>query len=72
MRAYAGAGRNMLFHPSVVRPLPLAVGDPRLRPGKFNQGVSRVKNGVKRVWYWLLSPGGNSNSPLKRQDGQIN
>ena len=34
-----------------------------LRGGKFNQGVSSVKNGVKRVWYWLLSAGGEQPQP---------
>jgi hypothetical protein len=51
--------------------LSLAVGDPRLRRGKFNQGVSSVKNLVKRVWYWLLSAGGEQQQPLKRQDAQL-
>jgi hypothetical protein len=53
-------------------PLSLAVGDPRLRRGKFNQGVSSLKNLVKRVCYWLLSAGGEQQQPLKRQDAQIN
>jgi hypothetical protein len=52
--------------------LPLAAGDPRPAGGKFNQGVYSVKNLVKRVWYWLLGVVGNSNSPMKRQDAQIN
>jgi hypothetical protein len=34
-----------------------------LRGGKFNQGVYSVKNLVKRVWYWLLSAGGEQQQP---------
>jgi hypothetical protein len=52
-------------------PLSLAVGDPRLRRGKFNQGVSSVKNGAKRVCCWLLSAGGEQQHPLKGQDAQL-
>jgi hypothetical protein len=52
------AGTCSFTHRWCGIPLSLAVGDPRLRRGKFNQGVSSVKNLVKRVWYWLLSAGG--------------
>jgi hypothetical protein len=65
------AGTCSFTHRWCGIPLSLAVGDPRLRRGKFNQGVSSVKNSVKRVWYWLLVLAGNSNSPLKRQDAQL-
>jgi hypothetical protein len=34
-----------------------------LRGGKFNHGVYSVKNGVKSVWYWLLSAGGEQQQP---------
>jgi hypothetical protein len=53
-------------------PLSLAVGDPRLRRGKFNQGVSSVKNSVKRVWYWLLSAGGKQQKPPEEARCSIN
>jgi hypothetical protein len=43
--------------------LSLAAGDPRPAGGKFNQGVYSVKNLVKRVWYWLLSAGGEQQKP---------
>jgi hypothetical protein len=43
-----------------------------LRGGKFNQGVYSVKYLVKRVWYWLLSAGGEQQQPVNRQDAQIN
>jgi hypothetical protein len=36
---------------------------PALRRGKFNQGVRSVKDGVKRVWYRLLSAGGEQQQP---------
>jgi hypothetical protein len=77
MKAYANeslrqlAGTCSFTHRWRGIPLSLAVGDPRLRRGKFNQDVSSVNNGVKHVWYWLLSAGGNGNSPLKRQDAQL-
>jgi len=65
------AGTCSFTHRWCEIPLSLAVGDPRLRRGKFNQGVSSVKNLVKRVWYWLLSAGGEQQQPLKRQDAQL-
>jgi hypothetical protein len=65
------AGTCSFTHRWCGIPLSLAVGDPRLRRGKFNQGVSSVKNGVNRGWYWLLSAVGNSNRPMKRQDAQL-
>jgi hypothetical protein len=34
-----------------------------LRGRKFNQGIYSVKNLVKRVWYWLLSAGGEQQQP---------
>jgi hypothetical protein len=34
-----------------------------LRRGKFHQGVCSVKDGVKRVCYWLLSAGGEQQRP---------
>jgi hypothetical protein len=53
-------------------PLSLAVADLRLRRGKFNQGVSSVKNGVNRVWYWLLSAGGEQQQPPEEARCSIN
>jgi hypothetical protein len=43
----------------------------RARRGKFNQGVSSVKNLVERVLHWLLRAGGEQQQPLKRQDAQL-
>jgi hypothetical protein len=43
------AGTCSFTHRWCGIPLSLAVGDPRLRRGKFDQGVSSVKNSVKRV-----------------------
>ena len=42
------------------------------RRGKFNQGVSSVKNLVKRVWYWLLSAGGERQQPPEEARCSIN
>ena len=67
------AGRNMLFpHRWCGIPLSLAAGDRALRRGKFNQGVYSVKNGVKRVWYWLLSAGGEQQQPREEARCSIN
>jgi len=57
------AGTCSFTHRWCGIPLSLAVGDPRLRRGKFNHGVSSVKNSVKRVWYWPLSAGGEQQQP---------
>jgi hypothetical protein len=57
--------------PSCGITLPFAACDPRPALGRFNQGVYSVKNLVRRVWYWLLTAGGNTNSPMKRQGAQL-
>jgi hypothetical protein len=43
-----------------------------LRGGKFNRGVYSVKNLVKRVWYWLLSAGGEQQQPHEEARCSIN
>ena len=53
-------------------PLSLAAGDPRPAGGKFNQGVYSVKNGVNRVWYRLLSAGGEQQQPREEARCSIN
>jgi hypothetical protein len=66
------AGTCSFTHRWYGIPLSLAAGDPRLRRGKFNQGVSSLKNLVKRVWYWLLSAGGEQQQPPEEARCSIN
>ena len=43
-----------------------------LRRAKFDLGVRSVKDGIKGLWYWSLPATAEQQSPIRRQDAQIN
>jgi hypothetical protein len=73
MRAYAGWPEHALSPIGGAESrCPLLSAIRACGAGSFNQGVSSVKNLVKRVWYWLLSAGGEQQQPAEEARCSIN